>query len=225
MGFLFDPRGLVGDRYAMKRSFILAAGECVRFGADYPKQHIEVDGERIIDRTIRQFGNPQLVTIGNNIAPDYMNRMNPSAHGFTAESFLSTASYWADDNLVLFGDVFFTDDAAKLIRDCDWPIAFFADGQDIFAVRFKDGEVTRLVGALRSVIASAKEPGGNSGRIWEVYREVFGIEDWPILAEHEKPGIFLIGDETQDFDTLEDLENFQNGKTKNYILKNEILHE
>lgn len=35
--------------------FVLAAGESVRFEADYPKQHIEIEGERLLDRIGSQF--------------------------------------------------------------------------------------------------------------------------------------------------------------------------
>lgn len=199
-------------------SFILAAGESVRFEGGYPKQHIEIDGERVIDRIFRQFGNPYLVTHRDDIAPTYRKRLRPELREFTAETFRSTNPYWGADNLIIFGDVYFTEEAAQSINKCKWPTAFFTDGQDIFAVKFQRREVSNLVPALNIAIALARTPDGNCGRIWEVYRALYGLEAHPILPSHNKQDVFFIGDRTQDFDTVEDLENFRAGKTKNFIL-------
>jgi hypothetical protein len=120
-------------------TIVLSAGESVRFDGPYPKQHIEIDGERIIDRTLRMFPDAHLAAINPEIA-----------------------------------------NHPKVFKPKD-------------------------------------QPDGNHGRIWEVYRLMFGLPHWP--ATPDLPALTFIGDKTQDFDTVEDLENFKNGISKNFICK------
>ena len=205
--------------------FVLAAGESTRFEADYPKQHIEIEGERLLDRIMGQFsapdarmGDPLLVTheperMGWNHEP----HIKPSAHRFTAETFLSTERWWGSENWIIFSDVYFTNDAAATIRNCRLPLAFFTCGQDIFAIKFNHTRFHQLIPALEHTISRAELPEGNKGRMWEVYRHIYGMPNWPLEPHMNPKGVVFIGDRTQDFDTVQDLEDFRNGKSKNWM--------
>jgi len=190
-------------------TIVLSAGESMRFDGPYPKQHIEIDGERIIDRTLRMFPDAHLIAINPEIA-NHPKVFKPKAHRYTSETLLSTKELWKDVTTVLFGDVYYTDEAVEIIKKST-PTTFFTDGQDIFGLKF-DQDVS---GFLREVVAKADQPDGNCGRIWEVYRLMFGLPNWP--ATSDMPALTFIGDKTQDFDTVEDLENFKNGISKNLI--------
>ena len=203
------------------RCIILAAGESERFDADYPKQHIVIKNERLIERILRQFADhdPILATHSKDIAPNYTRRVEPYLHRYTAETTLSTRSHWGDETLVLFSDVWFTDEAVETIKGCTAPVSFFTDGQDIFGFRFTAEVWKKMVKALKYVVSKAPHRKGNKGRIWQVYRYLYGFKKWPILPTHNKEALTFIGDATQDFDTKEDLESFMNGKSKNILYK------
>lgn len=206
--------------------FILAAGESIRFDAPYPKQHIRIDGERLIDRTRRQFGlfSPRVVT--RSASMSYGSWFWPEDNSSTAATTLSTKWLWpkeAGSVLILYSDVYYTDEAVlEIMRHAgDKRPNFFSDGQDIFAFSGRT-EDAALESALATAAANANSDSGNSGRIWEVYRALYGIEAWPITKALKKPGIVFIGDRTQDFDTEADLADFVAGKSKNYIFTNGI---
>jgi choline kinase len=194
-------------------TIILSAGESIRFDEVYPKQHIEIQGERIIDRTLRLFPNAYLVAVNPNIAPYYPKIFIPKANRYTSETLLSTQSLWEYENTILFGDVYYTEKTVDIIKKSSNPITFFSDGQDIFALKFKKEQ--NISKYLEEVIRKAKEPDGNFGRIWELYRLMFGMHQWP--AVNGMPALSFIGDQTQDFDTVEDLENFRKGISKNIL--------
>jgi len=194
-------------------TIILAAGNSVRFGGLYPKQHIEIDGERIIDRTMRLFPDPHLVTKNLSIVPDYDKTFIPAANRYTSETLMSTESLWEHETTVLFSDVYYTDKSAELIKATSNPITFFTDGQDIFALKFK--KELNISEHLKTVIENAKRPGGNRGRIWELYRMMFGIPQFPAVTGMS--ALSFIDDQTQDFDTIQDLKNFRKGISKNIL--------
>jgi hypothetical protein len=196
----------------LESTIVLSAGESVRFEAPYPKQNIEIDGEKIIERTLRLFPEAYLVAVNPEIAPSYPKVFKPKAYRYTSETLLSTKEIWSDVTIVLYGDVYYTEEAVEIIKKST-PTTFFTDGQDIFGLKF-DQDVS---GFLREVVVKADQPDGNAGRIWEVYRRMFGLPNWP--ATSDMPALTFIGDKTQDFDTLEDLENFKKGISKNFICK------
>jgi len=194
-------------------TIVLSAGESVRFDGPYPKQHIEIDGERIIDRTLRMFPDAHLITINPEIA-NHPKVFKPKANRYTSETLLSTKDLWGEETTVLFADVYYTEEAVDIIKRAK-PTTFFTDGQDIFGFKFNGRSF--VAEFLEKVIEKATNPDGNHGRIWEVYRLMFGLPHWP--ATQEMPALTFIGDKTQDFDTLEDLENFKKGISKNFICK------
>jgi hypothetical protein len=196
----------------LESTIVLSAGESVRFEAPYPKQNIEINGEKIIDRTLRLFPEAYLVAVNPEIAPFHPKVFHPNFRRYTSETLLSTKELWKDVTTVLFGDVYYTEEAVDIIRKAE-PTTFFTDGQDIFGLKF-DQDIS---GSLREVVKMADQPEGNCGRIWEVYRIMFGLPRWP--ATQDLPALTFIGDKTQDFDTVEDLENFKNGVSKNFICK------
>lgn len=198
--------------------FVLAAGETSRFEADYPKQHIEIEGERLLDRIEKQARWDKALLVTHRGDLEWRGSMvMPAARRFTSETVLSTEPWWEHFNTVLFSDVWFTDEAMMTIRDCTLPIAFFTGGRDIFAFKFNATRFHQIIPALEYAIQRAPMDGGNHGRIWEVYRHIYGMPTWPLTPEMNPPGVVFIGDRTQDFDTVQDLEDFKAGKSKNYL--------
>jgi FkbM family methyltransferase len=192
---------------------ILAAGEASRWAGPQPKQLVEVEGEPVIHRAARLFPGALVATNNPALVPPAATALAVKKHGSTAETLLSAAPDWGDRTIILFGDTYYTNAAAKTIRQNSLPLAFFTDGQDLFGLAFDRSKHALLKRHLKKV-AESKE---NAGRLWEVYRAIHGIESFPLTAADAPDSVVFIGDATQDFDAPQEYRDFLNGISKNHI--------
>jgi hypothetical protein len=200
-------------------SFVLAAGESVRFQASYPKQHIEINGETLLSRILRSFPEPTLVTHLPHIGPTFSRRFIPQSHRYTSETILSTRHLWSDEATILYSDVYYSDAAIQTINSCTAPLTFFTDGQDIFAIKVRRTHYGLFTPSLETAVSRGHLPEGNKGRVWEAYRHLNKSLPWPVKPTDGLPYLTFLSDETQDFDTTEDLGAFHAGNSKNILCK------
>jgi hypothetical protein len=204
------------------RFLIAAAGEGKRWGnhLGVPKHLIEIDGERLLDRTVRQFS-PHGETLI--VAPPGDERYgspparivhpdpDPRLHG--VGKLLSSREHWSGETVLLLGDVWFSTAAVnEILRGHgSWWFAgrmgasAVTGGRwgEIFAAGFNPEAYDLIDGAARKVArlgCSGRLPGA---KLWHLYRLLSGARD---LKEHRRYGHWVeIDDRTEDFDTPRDL--------------------
>ncbi len=190
---------------------ILCAGSQDRFGDDKLKQFLEFDGEKLIERTIRQcakYGNVNIISTRKefNLPGIHFIKINHSSS--TCETILKTKFTWSDFNVILLGDVYYTDEAIeKIFVSTD--LKLFTDKSDFFAIRFESKDKLWLKEWLYKAIGSVKKQGLPTCPILEFYRTIGCPEN---LCE-------FISDKTQDFDRDFEYEDFLNGRYKNNLYK------
>lgn len=120
----------------MTRVLILAAGDGTRWGnfRDTPKHLVEIEGERLIDRTVRQYlqYTDDVVVVGSDerylipraqlFVPDrpmeFVYPVTKPRPWREMDKFASSMHLWGDDRTVLvYGDVYFTNDAVKTVME------------------------------------------------------------------------------------------------------------
>lgn len=180
-----------------------------------PRHFVEVDGERLLDRTVRQFGaHGEVVVTGPDqryklpVAALYVPRDEPE--NLDADILLSTRALWASNQrtLVVLGDTWFTDaaiDAIVGLADRLWFYVGREDGSrysgtdygEIFALSFWPEHQASLLEAAHEIRRRQRDEGLWRGGLWEHYRLLVGVDP----LEHRIAGHFLeIDDETDDFD-------------------------
>jgi len=196
------------------RVIILAAGKQDRFGHFKLKQLIEVEGEALIFRTIRQarkYTNDIIIVAHDKrLQVDGVGFFNPLVRDTTCHTLLSTKSIWDEETIILLGDVFFTDEAIDTIFTCDKPFQFFTDTGDFFAIAVKKEKQELFEEKLNLAILKWKMQNLWTCPILELYR-VMGLPERICT---------VIDDRTQDFDRAYEYEDFKKGKSKNRIYEN-----
>lgn len=197
---------------------IIAAGEGSRWG-DYlgtPKHLVDIDGEPLLNRTVRQLVNhlPRVWVVARNdhryrehVGDTYT--VDPSSSDM--DKFYSGRAVWEGHTLIVYGDTYFTDEAIATIcgPTHDWHLYCRPHGSAItgspygecFAYslprhtqgRFLDG-VIHVAGMHE--LGQTPRAGG-----WELYRVLLGqnLTDHVMGTNHT-----VIDDFTEDFDTPAD---------------------
>lgn len=217
-----------------KRVILLCAGHGERWGnyLGIPKHLVEVDGERLVDRTVRLVRERTIdatifiISFDPRCEVAGTMRFEPG-HGperFTdTDKFLSSAELWSDDSptIVLYGDVFFTEAAMETICSYDRDtFAFFGRPrpsectghlwQEMFALAIPPGSREHLLRTMREVRDMLTAGDIRRGGGWECYRHACGLK--PICIYEVKSDVadhFVeIDDFTDDFDTSFDYEQW-----------------
>lgn len=220
------------------RAIIICAGDATRWGnhLGVPKHLIEIDGERILDRTVRllkENGIDDIYIVVKRITEDYLvpgaiqsvAHLNPE--NVDADKFLSSRFLWNEKGrtIVLYGDVYFSDNAMKTIATSDikeWTL--FARYGESFITGTKWGECFAQSFYPDSIslheenlyrIADLKKKGYlNRCGGWEHYRAMIGLNNG-LLNSHVKGSNFVeIDDWTDDFDYPIDYERFLSRRKK-----------
>jgi choline kinase len=182
---------------------IYAAGEGMRWQGALPKQLIDVRGEPIIGRIIRQVRArgyvPIVVTHNHNI--EYCAQSfgaichMPKDRRWLAETMLSTVHYWYQVRGIshlLLGDVVYSGSLMNTILDKtpDKNPIIYGMNIELFALSLSEQSAQRVTAALETAIQHAEKHPllHNAGKLWNVYRALEGIP----LMEHtiKEPGIF-----------------------------------
>lgn len=194
------------------RTVIMAAGPGERWGdhCGVPKQLVEIDGEPILRRTIRQVhewtGQAPVVTVPQSGFFGELSAEEIVGSGVVEiRKFLNVT--FDEPTLYLWGDVYFSDAAMRTI--------FATEDTPVFYGRY-GGNAVKTWGELfaarldRDAILKAKALSLIHRQLprcasWELYRMVSGYP----LHEHVVGRNFVeIDDETDDFDYPHDLDNW-----------------
>jgi len=200
---------------------ILASGVEQRWEGIPHKQLVRIDGQPLLLRTLRQLAErwdarPVVVTHHKPIAKAVAKLADVLAlpenqRRWTAETALSSRIEWGDPTLILAGDVYWTDESLDLA--CGFnrggPVRYVITagpvGDEILGLWFRRRHRHRVAGALHHAVEHARLRGGG-GKLWQSYRSLCGIS----LVRHklETTHAVRIDDESTDFDTLRDYQEF-----------------
>jgi len=211
-----------------RTTIIVSAGEGKRWGKylGVDKSNIVVEGkEPIINRTVRQVKShgSNLYIISNlaNVAKIKTNKPKNNPDWNEANKMFSSMTYWNQEGrtIILFGDIYFTDEAMNKIMGYDQP-GFYIFGRpfgsrltgkpygEIYAISFYPENKEQLLFALER--ASKLEERGvvEKANVWAVYRAMLKLPD-DLMNEHIVGSRFVnIDDWTEDFDYPHDYDNF-----------------
>lgn len=205
------------------RYIIMADGEGKRWGnyKGVPKHLITVEGETILERTIRLLiklgidktdiwvtsSDPRYKAIWNNTIPQSIK--DCELERFEESLINGPVCY-------LYGDVYYTEPAMQTIIETDTDdILFFGSDWEIFAIKVK--EINKFLNEKHKV--KEKYMTGELNRCigWEIYRSLHGLlmEDEYDFDNHKITDDYVkILDETCDFDYPAEYEEWlvNNGK-------------
>jgi hypothetical protein len=201
---------------------LMCAGRAERWGRHLGvhKHLIPIDGERLLDRTLRlvRRHTPDapvvIVAFDPQYARDGCERFEP-AHGpvdfCDTDKFLSAESRWADrgQTVILYGDVFFTEAAMATILSYTGPHRFFGRREgsfftgrpwrEMFALSFPADErhwMHDQLLRLRHDLLTGRSPRGGG---WELFHQLHG-RTWD--------NFIVIDDFTDDFDFPSDFDRW-----------------
>jgi hypothetical protein len=205
----------------IERVILICAGRAERWRKylGVPKHLILIDGEMLLDRTlrlVRRYTSAAIVIVAFDPEYDRDNheRFEPrhGPHHFCdTDKFLSSKERWAESGqtVILYGDVFFTDAAMKTILSHVGSHRFFGRREDsyitgrrwreMFALSFpaeERAELAEHMSQLRSDLLSGKVSRGGG---WELFGRIHGYT-WNQFT--------AIDDFTDDFDYPEDYDNW-----------------
>lgn len=204
--------------------YVLAAGSGSRWGnyRGVPKHLIEIDGESILQRTVRLFGSydSDVRVVGREEARQSYSVSGASycvpEQDFSWGDFgklYCTKDLWNDSKTYLvYGDVYFSDAAVESIMTSDKDIGFalratssdhIQGRPEVFSVFFSGEQRLTVINALESLIEGKVPPPGG----WRLYRRLS-------RPNYENSGMKLVIDDlTTDFDYPEDLDNWESGRS------------
>lgn len=201
------------------RAFILCAGSGSRWG-EYlggPKQLISFNGETLLSRIIRQLQKNNIFDIhvvcnDSRLSSHEAVSIQPIHCGLLVDTILSTSAYWTDCNIMILGDVFFTDMAMSKICGCPKSFVFFGrpwaskliscDHGELFAFRFNKDSVDLIKNSINNILDTGNEE--LRGNLWDLYHNLAGIPYNSGVATRRM--FVIIDDITNDFDSPLDFE-------------------
>lgn len=212
------------------RALLLCAGKATRWGrrhGDAPKQLVVLRGEPILHRTARLL-DPDRYDIRVVVADSSDDvwripgtkraRAQLDPRRSQADKILSSAHLWAKNGrtIIVFGDVYLTDEAANTITTNTDPWSAFArfgasaltgcNHRELFAFAFDPDEHDRIRDAAERCLAihRAGKMGGWSGG-WQTYAAAAGATDAEVASRFvDRGNIVNIDDWTDDFDSRDD---------------------
>lgn len=186
---------------------IMADGKGKRWNNhdNIPKHFVVINGETVIARVvrlIRQFDKDADVIITSH-DPRYeiegARRYEPQNNVLEIDRF--TEELIEDNMCFLYGDTYYSEEAMQLVVNTEVEdIQFFGNGKSIIAIKIKDSELFRhhvenvrnlfLKGEIKQCIG------------WQVYQSFLNL---PFGIKQVVDKYIFINDNTQDFNTPEDL--------------------
>lgn len=195
------------------RAIIMAGGDGTRWNnyLGTPKHLLTLEGERLIDRTIRlldERGVEEIIPLCP--YPDVPNSQLPAYTQCDTDKFRSTIPLWAPDalSLVLYGDVWFSEEAMDaIISPLQDPFRWFGREHaskitgtpygELFGLTIAPEGQARISHSIETVRGLLMNNRIGRGGGWEVYRHSVGVP----LSKHVLNGYFHdINDWTDDFD-------------------------
>lgn len=210
----------------MIKVIVAAGGEGRRWNnfLNIPKHLITIDGETLLNRICRQFG--KYTTEIVILSADERYRID----GATLKApmlgdwldfgkIYSSSHLWSDDRtIIVFGDVYFTDDAVKTIMSNKDQYKFFMrkgpskytgkGHKEIFAFSFS-GDMNEKIKAHIHELVAKKQGGAGAWRLYLHMNNVTHPRDY-----FKSDGYIEINDWTDDFDYPEDLLKWEKMRLK-----------
>lgn len=219
----------------MTKAIIIADGQGTRWNnyLDKPKHLIEIDGERLIDRTVRLLidnGVKDIYVVGPderyNVEGAELYKATQNPDNGDIDKFMNSGELWNNDGktIVLYGDVYFTEVAMKSIveyKEIDFalhcrPFNSIVTGTpygECFALTFWNQHRGELKSVFRMIKAAHAK--GEIDRMggWEMYKFFMlrrGKYPPGKVNEHwlTEANLNAINDWTDDFDWPEDYDRF-----------------
>lgn len=185
---------------------IMADGKGTRWQNynDIPKHFIKINGETLLERTVRLLkqGDPGCEIIITSHDPRYevegATRYEPKNNHLEIDRF--TEELIADDVCFLYGDTYYSEDAADAIIETETEdILFFGNHRSIVAVKVADGKLFKShVDRVRQLFIEGKIEKCIG---WQVYQSFMGL---PFGEKKIESKYVLIKDGTEDFNSPED---------------------
>lgn len=206
----------------MTTVFILAAGEGSRWGnfRGTPKYKTLVEGEVLIERTYRQFSKytKDIAIVCNEEYPIEGIKAYIPPHNENWKDiakFWSSKNIWSSDrNILIFGDIYFTDEAVDKIMNDQNSLSFYLrkhkslitgkDFGEIWGIGFDSNKILLLETTMLSIIESNEQykTGG-----WHLYKKLRG---------NHKINLVEIDDWTEDFDFPKDIEMWEKRRNSHF---------
>ena len=185
---------------------IMADGKGTRWQNynDIPKHFIEINGETLLARTVRLLrqGDPGCEVIITSHDTRYevegATRYEPVNNHLEIDRF--TEELIADNVCFLYGDTYYSEDAADIIINTEAEdILFFGNQRSIVAVKVADGELFRShVDRVRQLFIEGKIEKCIG---WQVYQSFTGL---PFGEKKIESKYIILEDSTEDFNSPED---------------------
>ena len=187
---------------------IMAGGKQKRYAPATPKQFIKIDGERIIERSIRVFkdlgdvyvitDNPEfnyLENLGCKISPT-----SETTHELS--KFMSSYDLWKDEEEVLFiyGDCYIADEDIERIKHNrkNKGFAFFGIHSEMCALWMEHSNYSKFVAGVNYIKQLEERGEGGLCGSWTIYRLMLQKD----LIEHKHYTNFVwLKNESTDFDS------------------------
>ena len=171
-----------------------------------PKHFVEVDGEPLIKRTVRQLNervsDPIIITSHDKRYDIYgAYRYEPKSNSLEIDRF--TEELIEDNICFLYGDTYYTDSAIeKIINTPVNDILFFGDLESIVAVKIKNGRLFKYhVDHVRDLYIKGKIKNCKG---WQVYQSFLDLEFDVKKVDRE---FIRLDDEIINFNTPYEYEN------------------
>jgi len=205
------------------RAIIIAAGTATRWAnyLDTPKHLISIDGEPILYRTVRLLKENNVTDIhivgpvDNRYKVDGCSLFVPVKNSkmHDADKFLNSETLWSsvDRTIILFGDVYFTENAINTIinlKENTWLAygRFFGSTitgskyGELFGHSFYPEHIDNHKKALSRVVNLVDKRLAKKGNGWEHYRAMQSIPDSEVRIHRRYDNFIEINDWTEDFD-------------------------
>jgi|688.fasta_scaffold572495_1 hypothetical protein len=205
----------------MKTVFILAAGDGTRW-ENYrgsSKHKVLVEGEVLIERTYRQFSKyaDKVIIVADEeqgFAETYIPAKNKDWKDIA--KFWSSKDIWSEGkNIMVFADVYFTDEAVESIMNDPYGLSFYLRSRrseitqkpwrEIWGIGFDGLSIDILKSSILSIIES---------------KENYNTGGWRLLdqlnKDNQRVNLVEIDDWTEDFDFPKDIRRWE--KQRNEFL-------
>ncbi len=198
----------------MKTVFILAAGDGTRWNnyRGAPKHSLVIEEEVLIERTYRQFSKyaDKVIIVADeeqDFAETYIPVKNKAWKDIA--KFWSSRDIWSEGkNILVFADVYFTDEAVEAIINDPYGLSFYLRSKgshltkkiwkEIWGIGFEGSSIPVLESTILKIIES-KENYSTGG--WRLYDQ--------LTQDRARFHSVEIDDWTEDFDFPEDIDRWE----------------
>jgi CTP:phosphocholine cytidylyltransferase-like protein len=208
------------------RIIIAAGGKAERWKnyRNTPKHLLKIEGEVLLERTIRQFKKytDDIIIISNE---DYIfagTQLEKPLEGdwYDFGKIYSSHHLWSNDKtFIVYGDVYFTDEAVEKIMTSEGDYKFFLRSSaskltykkygEVFGIAFLGNMNDKIKENIETLISQKKKGAGT----WELYYYMHNITGVSRVKQTFKMGGYIeIDDWTDDFDTPEDILNWESNR-------------